>query len=732
LDTLADPMRIARINQSTNILESSSDPRGENKDYNHFLGKPEKGWAVLADLEGPGWLSRFWITGGRDTQQEVRFFVDNEREPRIGGTIEDFRRDNQRFMAPLAGYEQSCWYNHVPVTFQKRLKIIAKVDFLEARQPPRLFYQINHTPLPPDQAVESFPRTFSDEQAAALQRLADAWESTETMASAWTEVRTNRCPPEAETIVFERDQPGVIHELTCTLVFPESASALDRARHLDALRLKATWDGGEEASIDAPFPSFFGKLRQSPAYQSRYFGFSNRTFRCRFPMPFKSSARLSLVSQTDLPLTVITRVHGGPADELPEDAGYLHAQWNRSKRNVFPVPHIALKTKGRGTYVGCVLAALSHDRSWWLLEGDETIRTDDETLPGWHGTGMEDYFNGAWYYKNNLARPMHGLTFKSPFRAVQYRLHPLNPVPFNESIDVNFERGPENKSRGFLESMAYYYLESPQPAAPGNANDFEAEDTTDVLQPITIMSDLCNYERFGDYQGARDYIDTYLAAYPDVLFTSTLRLRQLAYDERLHGPDTVRPRYEEFLAAETNQTLKAHAQALLDMIDQPRKALVSLYCSNPAHLLLDGKVIGRANHPRSFQVFPIDLPPGRHVLAVKTVRQRYPEWVQVGLRTRDGYVVTDGDWRFAFDPPGLWSSLDYATDTWKTTGDAFVEGPPIPPHIANQPHPFPDLQALPLGIWVNGPWPRGKKSVIFRKEFNIPSSETVETPSSAF
>ena len=94
-----------------------------------------------------------------------------------------------------------------------------------------------------------------------------------------------------------------------------------------------------------------------------------------------------------------------------------------------------------------------------FVKGD--LRIDGAAVPQWKGTGLEDYFNCGWYYRNPLARPLHGLLFKAPFRTVQYRLHLNDAVLFDRSIDVRFERGPDNASNGWLESVGYYYMRTP-------------------------------------------------------------------------------------------------------------------------------------------------------------------------------------------------------------------------------------------------------------------------------
>jgi len=160
------------------------------------------------------------------------------------------------------------------------------------------------------------------------------------------------------------------------------------------------------------------------------------------------------------------------------------------------VPHTILKTGGRGRYAGCILSVVSADRSFWALESDESMFIDGKKT--WQGTGLEDYFNAGWYYGNVFARPLHGLPIKAPFRTVQYRLHLTEPVLFDRNFELQFERGPDQASHAAYESVVFYYLEKPQMSG-GRVENRAAP--VDTLQPYTLMTDLWNFERFGDLQG---------------------------------------------------------------------------------------------------------------------------------------------------------------------------------------------------------------------------------------
>jgi len=54
-----------------------------------------------------------------------------------------------------------------------------------------------------------------------------------------------------------------------------------------------------------------------------------------------------------------------------------------------------LGQQGRGRFAGCILAVASQEPSYWVLEGDETIRRDGEKEPGWRGTRRRRWWRGT-------------------------------------------------------------------------------------------------------------------------------------------------------------------------------------------------------------------------------------------------------------------------------------------------------------------------------------------------
>jgi hypothetical protein len=229
-------------------------------------------------------------------------------------------------------------------------------------------------------------------------------------------------------------------------------------------------------------------------------------------MPFNRRALVEVVNENDLPYNqyfhIDYELYRRP---LPEDVGYLHAQWRREnpcrgwapdvqvnspQTNAVNLTgagnYVVLETEGTGHYVGCNLSVRHLQASWWG-EGDEMIFIDGEGWPpSLHGTGTEDYFNHAWGMQRN-AYPYHGAIVHEsdvPGYPVSYRFHLVDPIRFASAIEVTIEHGHANHLSDDWASTAYWYQLLPsrpfgilpveerpptRPAPPTNADVFPPE-----------------------------------------------------------------------------------------------------------------------------------------------------------------------------------------------------------------------------------------------------------------
>jgi len=715
--------RVARLDTRTAYLRSSFDPTGGNNDFNQYLREGPEGWWVIADLEGPGYISRFWFTGS-DEHHRVRFYFDNEEEPRVDMTIGEFCGGTDTYRAPLAVYENYCWYNLIPMAYAERLVIMVEKGGYKPGNWPRLFYQVNYHPLDPGEHIASFPGSFTEEEKALIESVRQAWAQglPQDIPSAWRHATQEHVIYPGETVSWTvSDQtPGILQRLELTPDYEALPSARAREDILRSMVMKLYWDDQSSPSVAAPLGDFFGAFWRRNRYEALYVGAQDDTFYTRFPMPFATAARLELVNQGSEPVPITAAWWVEDLNSKDETLGYFHAAWQRTTPADAGSPHVSLSASGKGKLVGSMLSVTSADRSWWILEADEMIRVDDERAPGWKGTGLEDYFNGGWYYQNPIIRLLAGIPFKMPFRVLQYRFHLMDPVHFEHSIDMMFERGPDNASRGWMETMAYYYKDKPDASGSRLLTPSERIPPDDGLAQATIMHELNNMERIGDYAGASDLIDVFLERFPEFPYAETLRLRQLAYIEHREGIEVARPLYEAFAEKDLQPATRAQLENLLWFHEDPSHALISGYSNTRMALFLNGKAIAAIESPEEMSVHRVRVEPGPQALGFQVRFHPYPNWSQVYLRTHYGDVFTKPDWRWCLGPRGAWTQPGYTEgDAWERVGGTGVKGPPEVPYVWVVPHAYVNMQSIAVGLRPSREWEDHSILAAFRHEFDL-------------
>lgn len=711
---LADPLELARLDRPDTRLHSTYDRTGGNNDYSAFVRDSRTpGWKVVADLKGPGYVSRLWFTGGKGESipQPFRFYFDGEETPRFEGDFRTlFNGRTAPFLAPLADWNNFCWYSFVPLPYAKSLRIEC-----EGGGPnDKIYYQVSESALPRGTPVETFTWPLPERDTAALEKLRTVWAAGRLPAAGEKQEFTLADWPQGVSLAG----PAVIRRLEFE---PDWAQIPEEARDA-ALRdwmVAIRFDGGTNDSVRVPLGDLCGMPWRRVRAHSLYFGMEGDTLFCAFPMPFAKAAEIRLESGRVAPVPVQVRAWVEKRAEPQAPLGYFHAGWWRTTPADAGRPHPILRVKGNGKYVGCLLSVVTLDGSYWALEGDESIRKDGEKTPGWLGTGLEDYFNGGWYYQNVMAGPTHGLFVKEPFRTVQYRVHAMDPTRFAESLDMYFERGPDrNASRAYFESVSWCYLDRPQTADTVRLRPSDRSPPPDPrLDPAGVMAALWSHERFGDWQGARDELAGRLKRYGAQLPPGARRMlefRLALLEEKLGGPDPL-PRFRE----DPDEAVAAAAK-MLAHVRETGAALAVFYANMPAKLFLDGREILQAGNPERPTAAALSLAPGRHVLAIQTVRQRYPDWVQLALRGKDWFVGTDGTWKFTFDPAGDWAAPGYDDSAWPELGGAGVKGPPEEPYIWVEPDPFLDMESRARGIRPVPDWQPQANTVVYRREFQAP------------
>ncbi|MCM8757048.1 MAG: DUF2961 domain-containing protein [Candidatus Omnitrophica bacterium] len=316
-----------------------------------------------------------------------------------------------------------------------------------------------------------------------------SWDTTGRNVDCWV------IPPGKSQVLAEMKGPGCITHIWMT-----------QPNHYRECLLRFTWDDASFPSVNVPLGDFFclghGLVN---SFQSLLFSASTRhnyqfnagcALNCYLPMPFRKKAVVELVNESQEDHGQYFYIDYEQWPEVPEDMGYLHAEFRRAnpfggwapeilanapqanivnkEKTAWENNYVILETKGRGHYLGCNLSVANFQGTWWG-EGDDMIWVDGyKWPPDLHGTGSEDYFNQAWgmqpnaflrngssIYEGHTLGPNVDLWKRKGGYQTCYVFHLENPVRFKKEIKVTIEHGHGNHLANDYSSVAYWYAEKP-------------------------------------------------------------------------------------------------------------------------------------------------------------------------------------------------------------------------------------------------------------------------------
>jgi Protein of unknown function (DUF2961) len=293
-----------------------------------------------------------------------------------------------------------------------------------------------------------------------------------------------------ELVLFDEIGPAEIRHIWITMDSPE-------AYHLKKIVLRVYWDGEKTPSVETPIGDFFGLgLGTYTVFNSAPIVVApDKALNAYFPMPFAHSGRITVANEGFKDATdFYWNIDWVKLPSLPEHTAYFHAQYRQCtpcqgwfKGNFYSNDfsearkdprwknvsgegnYTFLDAKGDGQFVGVTLSVLENQWGGWN-EGDDMMWIDGEPEPRIHGTGGEDYFEGAWGFSNLFSFPLMGLTefkgWEAGSRFSHYRFHLEAPVRFHKSIRATIEDGHANLRSDNLFSVAYWYQLEPHAPLP--------------------------------------------------------------------------------------------------------------------------------------------------------------------------------------------------------------------------------------------------------------------------
>jgi hypothetical protein len=291
-------------------------------------------------------------------------------------------------------------------------------------------------------------------------------------------------PGQAKVITLVTNAPATIRKLSFS-VPPEQAIQFGRAR------VRITWDGRKDASVDAPIALFYGAGTLYNRDEREYLVKAFPTFvrfrkervelSCFFPMPFFRSAQIELIGPSKGSITNISwSIRAQPLKDQPAQLGYFHATY-RDHPNPEPGQDLVLldtqKTEGSGDWAGNFIGTsfiFSDRANLNTLEGDPRFFFDDSQTPQAYGTGTEEWGGGGDYWGGrNMTLPFagHPVGARNEKEAKNdedkiesaYRFLLSDLMPFGKNALIRLEHGGQNESIEHYQTVAYWYG-APAPA----------------------------------------------------------------------------------------------------------------------------------------------------------------------------------------------------------------------------------------------------------------------------
>ncbi len=214
------------------------------------------------------------------------------------------------------------------------------------------------------------------------------------------------------------------------------------------------WDDQPNPSVECPCADFFasgwGQFAQISSLPVAVN--PNRGYNCFWPMPFRRRCRMTLENRHHEPLIHYYQITYALSD-VPEEAGYFHAQFRRANPQPYARPYTILDgVRGAGHYAGTAMAWGVNNNRWWG-EGEIKFSIDgDGEFPTICGTGTEDYFGGAYNWDvdgtyTTYTTPFMGMhlvvrpdgLYQSQQRFSMYRWHIMDPIRFETDLRVTIQ-----------------------------------------------------------------------------------------------------------------------------------------------------------------------------------------------------------------------------------------------------------------------------------------------------
>lgn len=454
---------------------------------------------TIKTITGPGIITRIWCPHYNDSAYNLGVTVDGQSV--ITGS-EPVVLSSTPYVAgsPLIGTILGGHYSYEPIPFKSSC-VITSNNVTGAY---KNYYQIEyHLCGSETRSIPSFTGTLTPEQTTMKAQIVTMLNGVggnpagvDSLSTVLTTAAATIAAGASVTLANLTGN-GWIRALGVNMT-----SATDMTADMDALHLRVYYDGSATPAIDVPVAHFFGAGHGRVApWRSLPIGNTGTGYNlagyCYWPMPYgrPSAATPGVVVQlvnTGATSIASTEFAGATVEYSAglarNDQGQLCAAWNEAvpagtgyTTNLSTLLNLA---SGVGHYVGNLMYLTA--AAWTAFEGNDitTINPGDASQIVIEGTGMEDAYNGAYFW-NQVApqvelgaapnwlnspggdgktptsggTPIHGLLQYAgtpTFRTDVFRWRISDYVPFTHGILIQQQN--ETIAPTLRGSVAFYYL----------------------------------------------------------------------------------------------------------------------------------------------------------------------------------------------------------------------------------------------------------------------------------
>jgi hypothetical protein len=448
------------------VMRSSHCPSGCEFDRHapgdhRFLRTMDNGEGVIFSADGAGAVTRIWMVMGDGISEplnpsiRLRIRIDGRPSAVVDVPLPElFDGSTAPFLPPLVADLRTSGggnVSYVPVAFRNGCEIS-----LVGAENAKIWFQVSARLSDDATGVRSFTgdEDFGELSSILARAGGDPWPDPSMPVADGVVV----LPPGGAKVIAELAGPDLINGIVIRAP----------RKHWGRLGLRLTFDDRPPQLV--PLLDLTGVMTSDsgPSGSLMMGADEDGDLYCYAPMPFFEKAIVELMRRpVEGPdrarVEFALRTAGTPP---PDDAGYFGMQARRLGSADSEGEIDLVDLDGPGKLIGLVTDLRpANGRKWTFLEADERIRVNGEPNPSWHGTGVEDLFNGGFYFRGSTGEPA---PFLAPFagatllrsgypRAVMYRLLLQDAIPFSAGVHATLEEPAKGGEGVRGRSVAFVY-----------------------------------------------------------------------------------------------------------------------------------------------------------------------------------------------------------------------------------------------------------------------------------